>query len=218
MDRCALVLSGGDPIDDALRHALPEAQLVIAADSGVELAATLGVHVDRIVGDLDSAAADVIAAAEAAGAIVERHPAAKDATDLELAIDAAVREGARRVVVVGGGGGRVHHFLANMLLLASPAWASLDVEAWFGPRVTVVHGGRGPRSITGSPGSIVTLLPVGGAACGVVTQALEYPLAHEDLGPGTTRGVSNVMSASVATVALDTGTLLVVQPIEGDRT
>jgi thiamine pyrophosphokinase len=183
----------------------------------LHLAPALGLRVDRIVGDFDSADAGAVDAAVAAGAVIERHPAAKDATDLELAIDTAARSGASRIIVVGGGGGRVDHLLANMLLLASPQWASFEIEAWFGPHVIVVHGGRGPRAVQGAPGSIVTLLPVGGAARGIVTDGLEYPLTREDLEPGTTRGVSSVMLSSTATVTLETGTLIVVQPDEGAR-
>ena len=213
--RGALVLTGGDPVDVALAGDLPPADLVVAADSGLHLAAGLGLHVDRIVGDLDSADPDLVEAATAAGAVVERHPAEKDATDLELAIDTAARAGARRIVVVGGGGGRIDHLLANLMLLASPAWADIEIEARFDTRVHVVHGGRGPREITGAAGSFVTLLPVGGAARGVVTGGLQYPLVREDLAPGTSRGVSNVLTGTVASVALDTGTLLVVQPDAG---
>ena len=123
--------------------------------------------------------------------------------------------GARRIVVVGGGGGRIDHLLANLLLLASPAWADIEIEARVDARVHVVHGGRGPREITGAAGSLVTLLPVGGVARGVVTDGLQYPLVREDLAPGTSRGVSNVLTGTVASVALDTGTLLVVQPDAG---
>ena len=61
----------------------------------------------------------------------------------------------------------------------------------------------------------MTLLPVGGVARAVVTSGLEYPLADEDLEPGTTRGVSNVMTGKDASVALAAGTLLVVQPDAG---
>jgi thiamine pyrophosphokinase len=214
MDGCALVLAGGDPVDAVLGADLPAIGLVVAADSGLHLAAPLGLTVDRIVGDLDSADPAAVDVAVAAGASVERHPAEKDATDLELAIDVAVRAGATHVVVLGGGGGRVDHFLANMLLLAAPAWESVEIEVLFGPRVAVVRGGR-PRTISGAPGSLVTLLPAGGWARGIVTEGLQYPLTHEDLVPGTTRGVSNVLLDTSARVALDTGTLLVVQPDGG---
>jgi thiamine pyrophosphokinase len=210
MDRCAVVLSGGDPVPASLRAALGDPDLVVAADSGVHLAPLLRLRVDRIVGDLDSADAGAVDAAVRAGAIVERHPAAKDATDLELAIETAVREGAGRIVVVGGAGGRVDHFLANALLLASPRWEAIEIEAWWNAHVLVVHGGRGPRAICGRRGDVVTLLPIGGPARGIVTDGLEYALAHEDLSPGTTRGVSNVVSATRATVELEHGTLLVV--------
>jgi thiamine pyrophosphokinase len=217
MDRCALVLSGGDPVPRSLRDVLPDADLVVAADSGLHLAPALGLRVDRIVGDLDSVDALALDAAVVAGAIVERHPAAKDATDLELAIDTAGRAGARRIVVVGGGGGRVDHLLANLLLLASPAWSEVEIEAFFGSHVVVVHGGHGRRELRGIPGSLVTLLPVGGVARGIVTEGLEYPLAREDLAPGTTRGVSNVMCSTAAAVALDSGTLLAIQPDAPDE-
>ncbi len=89
--------------------------LVIGADSGVEHAAALGRHVDIAVGDFDSVSPAALAAAEAAGAEVLRHPPDKDATDLELALDLAVARGARRITVVGGHGGRFDHCLANAL-------------------------------------------------------------------------------------------------------
>ena len=216
MQACALVLAGGDPVAASLRFDLPAHGIVVAADSGLHLAETLGLTVDRIVGDLDSADLDLVEAAVARGAVIERHPAAKDATDLELAIDAAVREGAQRVVVVGGGGGRVDHFLANVLLITTREWAAVRIEMRFGgARAYVVHGQRPACEFEGLPGSLVTLLPAGGTARAVVTSGLEYPLAHEDLEPGTTRGVSNVMTGKDASVALAAGTLLVVQPDAG---
>jgi thiamine pyrophosphokinase len=53
---------------------------------------------------------------------------------------------------------------------------------------------------------------VHGPALGVVTGGLLYPLAGEDLPPGTSRGVSNVLAADRATVSLTGGVLLAVQP------
>ena len=144
---------------------------------------------------------------------MDRHPAEKDATDLELAFDAAIGRGAARVVLVDGGGDRLDHLLGNLLLLASPALAGVEAEAFCGTaRISVARGGDPPLAIEGAPGSFVTLLPVGGAAQGIVTDGLRYPLDGEELAPGTTRGVSNELVAGWASVRLTTGTLLVVQP------
>jgi thiamine pyrophosphokinase len=208
--RTVVVLAGGEPVDATTRLPVNDPDLVIAADSGVHHARALGLHVDLVVGDLDSVDAHELDAVVGAGAAVERHPADKDATDLELALHAAVDRGAERIVVVGVGGGRVDHFLANMLVLASPAFAGAHVEAVVGTaRILVVHD---KAVLHGAPGDLLTLLPVGGPASGVRTTGLRFPLDGVRLDAGTTRGVSNELAETSATITVDEGALLVVQP------
>jgi thiamine pyrophosphokinase len=50
---------------------------------------------------------------------------------------------------------------------------------------------------------------------GITTTGLEYPLHGEALPLGTSRGVSNVIVETSATVELADGALLVVQPFGG---
>lgn len=205
-----LVLTGGDPVPPSSRPVLPAADVVVAADSGLEHAVTLGLRADVVVGDFDSVDPAVLAAAEAGGAVVHRHPAAKDHTDLELALRVAADLRPQRIVVAGGAGGRFDHELGNVLLLCSDEFAGVDVDGWVGAaHVTVV---RSRRTLHGGPGDLVSLLPVGGPATGVRTTGLLYPLAGDDLGPGTTRGVSNELVANEATVEIGGGVLLAVQP------
>jgi thiamine pyrophosphokinase len=207
--RRAVVLAGGDPIDPADVE-LPAGAFVIAADSGVHLAQRLGVSVDVVVGDLDSARPEAVAAAAAGGARVERHPVAKDATDLELALELAAGHGCRDLLVVGIGGGRVDHFLANLLALAAPRFAGLHIDGVSSDaRVAVIHDAR---ELSGAAGEIVTLLALGGPARGVRTTGLVFPLRGETLHPGSTRGVSNVFEGTRATVTVESGTLIAVQP------
>jgi thiamine pyrophosphokinase len=204
----ALVFAGGDPPARTALRDLPAADLVVAADSGLGHARALGVPVDVVVGDLDSVERADLDAAVAAGAAVESHPTAKDATDLELALLAARDRGAREIVVVGGHGGRLDHFLANLLLLATPALADVYVRARLGDAaVTVV---RDQAELAGSPGALCSLLPVGGPAEGVRTERLRFPLDRETLFPGSTRGISNEFLTATATVALERGVLLAV--------
>ncbi len=71
---------------------------------------------------------------------------------------------------------------------------------------------RGERTLRGAPGELLTLVPLGGAADGVTTDGLEYPLRGETLAPGTTRGVSNVFLETEARVTLERGVLLAIRP------
>lgn len=208
--RTVIVVAGGDPPAATALVDLPDDAVVVAADSGLDYAHALGLHVDVVVGDLDSVSEVALAAARHAGTTIERHPAAKDATDLELALDWAVALDADDVVVLGGAGGRFDHLVGGLLLLTSARYAAVDVTARLGDSlVTVVRTGA---TLHGRVGSYLTLVPVGGPALGITTTGLLYPLHDEDLDPGTSRGVSNELVEPTATVALRDGVLLVIQP------
>lgn len=216
----AVVGGGTRSTDEALHELLEGAtpDLVVAADAGLHRAAGTGLHVDVVVGDLDSVDPAVLDAAEAEGTRVERHAEAKDHTDLALALNRASAEGVSRIVVVGGVDGRLDHLLATALTLGSPRYASIEVVAAIGPaRLHVVRSGT-TATLRGTPGDLVTLLALGGPALGVRTEGLLYPLDGEDLDTGSTRGVSNELAAPTASVAVGGGVVLAVQPGEqGDH-
>ncbi len=208
----AVVVGGGGPpaVQRGDLGELGERPLVIAADSGLEHAATLGLTAERVVGDMDSVDAAALDDAAAAGIRVERHPEAKDATDLALALDAARAAAPDRLVVVTGAGDRFDHALAVVGALCAPELAASAVEAWIGPAHLWVV--RHEATLPGTPGDLVSLLPVQGPVRGVTTAGLLYPLDDEDLEPGTTRGVSNEWAAATATVRVRAGVLLAVAP------
>ncbi len=210
-----VIFAGGDPIPTSVLERIPRDSFVIAADSGVDHALALGCRVDLIVGDLDSASPAAVGQAMAAGAEVERHPAEKNFTDLELALQAARARRAAHILVVGGAGGRVDHFLANALALAGPGAGDTTVE-WI-TRAGIVTVVRSTTSLTGRPGDLVSLLAVGGPASGVRTAGLRYPLDGEELVPGSTRGVSNEFTEATAEVSVEAGVLLAVQPRNEER-
>jgi thiamine pyrophosphokinase len=210
MGSVALVFAGGDRPPPNAVDDLPVADLVIAADSGLHHALALGFHVDLVVGDFDSVDPAALDAAAAAGSEVDAHPAAKDFTDLDLALQAVRARGCTRVVLIGGAGGRVDHFLANLLLLASPEFIGLDVEARVGSADLFVV--RAELELHGQPGDVCSLLAIGGPARGVHTDRLRFPLVGETLQPGSTRGLSNELLDATARVSLDDGVLLVVLP------
>jgi thiamine pyrophosphokinase len=205
MARTAIVVCAGGPARAALPE-MPEDTLVIAADAGILEAERLGLHVDLLVGDLDSTPEDAVARAPR----VERHPVDKDASDLELAVAAAVAAEARRIVVVGGDGGRLDHLLGNAFLLASDRWAGVEIDAVLGDaRIWVV---RGERTIDGRAGEFVSLYAVGGPARGVTTHGLRWELDDGALLPGSSLGLSNEFLAQRATVRVRDGVVLAIRP------
>jgi thiamine pyrophosphokinase len=205
-----IVVAGGAPPHPGARELVPHGSMVVAADGGLDHALALGLRVDLAVGDFDSASEEAVTAAAANGTRVERHPEAKDATDLELALDAAAALAPRRVVVLGALEGRLDHLLASLLSLGAPRYADFELDALL-DRATV-HVVRSARRLQGRRGELVSLLPLHGPAEGVVTEGLAYPLRGETLSPGSSRGVSNVFAAEEARVTLEQGVLLAVRP------
>jgi thiamine pyrophosphokinase len=209
-EEIVVVVSGGEPPDPGAALDVPLGAPVVAADRGLEHARALGLEVTLAVGDFDSASPESVAAAEGAGTRIERHPHAKDATDLELALDAAAAMDPDRILLLAGTGGRLDHELSLWLLLGSERYRGAQVDALVGP--ASVHVVRGSRTLEGAPGELVTLLAVGGDAEGVRTEGLAYPLRGETLEAGSTRGVSNVFESESAYVAVERGTLLAIRP------
>lgn len=204
------VFAGGPAPSPSAAAALPPGARVVAADGGAGHALALGLSIDVAVGDFDSIAPPELAELERAALRIERHPTAKDATDLELALDAAMALRPCRIVVVGGAGGRLDHMLAELLLLGAESYAGPELDALLGP--TTIHVVRRERMLAGRTGELISLLALHGPAVGVVTEGLTYPLNGETLAAGSSRGVSNLFAQTKARISLERGVLLVVRP------
>ncbi|MGD9703496.1 MAG: thiamine diphosphokinase [Acidimicrobiia bacterium] len=214
MARAAVVVIGGAPPARDVVARLPADRYVIAADSGLDHALALGLHVDALVGDLDSVSAAGRHHAERSGMVIHHHPPDKDATDTELAIELATSTGCDPVIAITGGGERLDHALGALLAFASPRHAEARVELLWGEQhVHVLHGpGRLDLAGDAPDGTIVSLVPVHGDAEDVTTTGLRYPLSHETLPAGTSRGISNIRMGGTATISIGRGTILVISP------
>jgi thiamine pyrophosphokinase len=206
-----IVVADGEPEpgDAALLEA---ADLLVAADGGARWIEAQGSRPDLIVGDLDSLDPAAVDRLARAGTRIERHPTDKDASDTELALAAAMSVGADRIVLLGAmRGARLDHEVANLLLLVDPALAERDLRVVRGAtQVRAVHGGA-TLALEATIGDTVSLLPIGGDAIGVTTGGLRYALNGETLALGRSRGLSNEVAETPASVRLQVGSLLVVE-------
>ena len=163
-----------------------------------------------VIGDMDSLSSEERAELESHGCRFYIHPRDKDETDLELALTYAVEQGVKEILILGALGGRLDHGLANVLLLALPALKGLRVRIVDGDQQALLLRSGEALTLSGKPGDIVSLLPLGGEVRGVSTIGLAWRLAGGRLRFGFSRGVSNEMTATEACIQIEDGFLLVI--------
>lgn len=213
----AVVFVNGEIADyGALARWLRTDDYRIAADGGARHLAALGLVPDVIVGDLDSIDPALLARMRAQGAAVEKHPAAKAATDLELALARAARDGASEILLLGAVGDRLDQTLANLLILAQQN-SAIPLTIAEGDQLARVLRGRQSVRLSGPVGSLVSAVALSETVTGVTYRGLEYPLEDATLRLGSTRGVSNTLASSPAQISIASGILLVIQQVRGVR-
>jgi thiamine pyrophosphokinase len=206
----AVVFVNGEVRDyTALAGWLRPGDYLIGADGGTRHILALGLHPVIVVGDLDSLEPQTVTDLAAQGVEIERHPVAKDQTDLELAIEAGLRAGAEEVLLLGALGGRLDQTLANLLILAQRNWP-VPLRLAEGDQLAQVLRSGGCLTLHAAPGSIVSAIPLSPIVTGITYNGLEYPLVDATLAIGSTRGISNVVASSPATITIKEGVLLVV--------
>lgn len=208
MPRAIIFVNGELPDLGAARSILKPDDVLIAADGGARHALKLGVIPTVIIGDLDSLSEAEVRVFTEMGVHILRYPPSKDETDLELALDHAMKSGYRPIYIVAGLGGRLDQMLGNISLLADPDCIEADVRLDDG--ITEVFCVTSKATVHGQQGEIISIIAWGTPAEGVTTDGLVYPLNKETILPYRTRGISNQMLANTAKISVKRGTLLCV--------
>ena len=202
-----LLLGSAGPPRAVLAPYLDRIGVVVAADSGFDLARELQLEPDLVVGDLDS----VTRRSELARLPAERVRRAsrdKALTDAELGLQALTEHGCGCIIVAGGGGGRFDHQLAVLGLFERDR----RLRVWLtGTEHIEVVAGR--ARFRGHRGCTVSLFPLSGGAAGLSSRGLRWPLDGIVLRRGFA-SVSNVVIADEWQVAVDTGRLLMIRNLE----
>jgi thiamine pyrophosphokinase len=207
-ERVVIFANGSLPAPERLYTLLQAGDILLGADGGTLHLIALGLTPHAVIGDFDSLSDDLVQSLAAQGVLLHRYPADKDQTDLELALRHALEYRPRAIRVVAALGGRLDQTLGNLSLLAAPWLNELDVRLEDG--VEEVLLARRAALLQGEVGEIVSLIPWGGPAEGVVTEGLRWALRGETLYPEQTRGISNELIHSQARISLSRGALLIV--------
>ncbi|MCC8128860.1 MAG: thiamine diphosphokinase [Clostridiales bacterium] len=178
---------------------------IICADGGRDLAERLGLRPDWYVGDNDSGG-------RPEGLPATLLPSEKDVSDLEMAVDQALRLGYRELLLLGCTGGREDHHLANLGLLEQ-----IDQR---GGKGILLDGANEVRFL--GPGCYLLqnrpryhylgLIPLDAEVTGVTLTGVRYPLRDFTLHRGSTRSVSNeILPGATAGITVQTGHVYLVR-------
>jgi thiamine pyrophosphokinase len=170
------------------KRAASNCDLLIAADGGTKHFVSLGLQPRIIIGNMDFNTTDIWNGEKS----IVRIPYSpnKDKSDVEFAIEYALKQGCQEILLIGAVSGRLDYTLGN---IAS----------------TLVAVDRSEKCILhGQVGTPVSLIPYGSGPFTVRTKGLKYSLGDKSLHSAT-HGLSNELSLTEACVCVSNGILLV---------
>jgi thiamine pyrophosphokinase len=211
MTQKIIIISGGRLGDHAFYQKRLDALKnfsVICCDGGIRHAELLKIKPDVIIGDMDSASVVKLEQYEKQGVKVIKYPQEKDETDTQLALEYVLKLQPSAIEIWGALGGRLDHALANLSLLSMGVKAGIDTRLVDEYCEAFVVNKK--NSFKEAIGQTVSLFACPTGAERITSQGFQYSLNNESLGVDNVRGISNVITATPATISLDKGSLLVI--------
>jgi thiamine pyrophosphokinase len=204
-----LILANGElEKSPTLLQLAKDADLVIAADGGARHCKVLERLPDTLIGDLDSIPQELLKEFETRDIEILQHPVRKNATDLELALDHAIKRGATQIYFAGMLGGRWDMSLSNIFLLAQDKYEKIRLSILSNDCfLHILHPGK--HSYTTKIGQRVSLIPLKGDGQNITLTGFEYPLDQYTIPFGSSRGLSNVTSSTTVHIQHTNGVLLI---------
>lgn len=202
------VIIGGGSIEryDYIRMLIKSVDTVICADGGYDHAVKMGIKPDIVLGDMDSVKGDY------SKERFERFPVEKDWTDSELAVSYVIERGFDSAMLLGCTGTRADHSLANIFLLRR--LEESGVKAVLVNDNNIIYMPVNGIEIEGSPGDIVSVIPISGIVTGYTTEGLYYRAENAVLEFGKTLANSNKMIGESCRISWKTGVAAVIKTNE----
>lgn len=211
------IIVGAAPIDKEKQYIIDKVNLllrenvyIIAADGGIELLQRIGITPDEWVGDMDSV--DSSFSCEDNDITTIKVSPIKDETDMELAIERALRASCTDVLIFGGmGGSRMEHTLANIQLIYGYAKKGIGVRMISKTRrLSVLVNNQVSLGVRDK--GYVSIFSLSDVSKNVSISGLFYEY-QGDLINSYALGVSNEFNGNEAIISVKEGALLIVEEL-----
>jgi len=209
-----IVIANGDLKDPAFyRDIIENDDFIICVNGGSSHALAIGVRPDLLIGDLDSLPDQDRKNILKANPELIEYPAEKDKSDLEIALNYALEMNPARIIILGAlGGKRADHGFINPPLLSLALRKKIPAVIIDEIHEISLHDKS--FVIDGNCGDILSLFALSETVHSIETEGLKYPLNNEDLFFPSTRGLSNELTGSRASIKFSSGLILAIKVIQ----
>ncbi len=199
-----------DFLTNTIADVLAGDRFIIACDKGYLHLKATKIEPDVVIGDFDSAGADIIGQIPNTIKVIKLNPI-KDDTDIEAALNYAFEHTTGDIVILGGLGGRIDHSLGNIALLGMGLAYNRKIYIQDLKNRLQMLKGQAEISFSkeGQYGKYISVFPYYGKVSGLSMNGFKYPLLDATIEGFNTLTVSNEIVAEAATISLKQGYLLV---------
>lgn len=206
--KCISIVAGGR-LDKQFLSDIKKPDVIIGVDRGALWLLKQGIVPDVAIGDFDSVTTQEFKIIEKNIQKVIRHPIEKNATDLELAVEEAIKLDSTEVIIFGGLGSRFDHsFAAMQMLLKLESHNICGYLVDKTNKITIVRREYAVIKSTDFP--YISIFPHSESAI-VTLKGFKYDVNHQVFHQKSTLGVSNEITAKIGKILVHDGLALVIQ-------
>lgn len=209
-----LIISGGNINQDFALDFLRknEYEKVVVADKGIEFCYENHILPQLIVGDFDSAKAEIVSYYQQKEIPIVRLQPEKDDTDTQSAIREVLKFGIQEIDILGATGTRVDHMFANIQVLAWGLEHQVMIHLYDANNYISLHKNGFTLKRAEQFGKYVSFFTLGDEVRDLTLKGFKYPLTnHLMKNTDAGLGVSNEIVQEECQVSFSKGTLLMIQ-------
>ena len=207
------IMAGGPRIYIPELEDLKENVTWIGVDRGVIYLMEQSILIEAAFGDFDSVTDEEWQEIEESSSIIKRFKPEKDETDMELAMQWAIDQGATNIKLFGATGGRMDHSIANLQLLLRETKRNEGVQIEIIDRqnkIKIVSAGT-YQIEKEADFPYISFFPYSTNIVGLTLEGFKYPLIRKELPTSSTLCISNELIRETGTFSFTKGILMVIR-------
>jgi thiamine pyrophosphokinase len=208
------ILAGGpEEILPNLHEYSSENDIWVGVDRGVYTLINKNMTPAIAFGDFDSVSKEELLVIEGHVKEMKRYKPEKNETDMELALNWAIKQNPDLIRIFGASGGRLDHFLANVQLLVKPLLENNHVKIFLidNQNILSLKGPGNYKMRKRADKKYVSFVPLTLNVKGLNLEGFKYPLKDRHITIGSTLCISNELIGDNGTFSFSEGILLVIR-------